>query len=147
MKKLFLVFFLSLSLLFLFFLPIAKVAGVVPTGLVPCGNTIDPATGAGACQLSDLFTLILNIYNFIVLISTALAALLIVLGGAIIVVSGGPGGKNPVTGAISPNMYSTAKSMLTGAVMGLLLVFGSWVIVNAVLVAIGYTGAWNIFPT
>ena len=103
-------------------------------GLVPCGQP-----GAPRCELGDLFTLIANIFNFIVVyISTPLAGLAIVLGGVLILVSGGPGGKNPITGIASPNLYSTGKNMVVGAFIGWFLIWGAWLIIKTVTLAIGF---------
>lgn len=92
--------------------------------------------GAGPvcpCGLSHVFVLIFNIYKFIVLyIATPLAGLLIVLGGVIWVVSAG-----------NPGLLDMGKRMFKGAIWGLVLIFGSWIIVNVVLMAIGYTGGWS----
>ncbi len=126
MKKLFIVFFVSL----MFLLLCSTTAKAAP--LVPCGNTIDP-TGAGACQLSDLFVLARNIYTFIVLtIATPLATLLMVIGGVIWVVSAG-----------NPSQLDMGKRMFKGATWGLVLIFGSWVIINVVLITLGYTVNWS----
>lgn len=149
MKKVFLIFFASFAILFLFS------TIIYADGLVPCG-TGSPTNPDGTinsywrrCELKDLFTLALNVYNFIVLkIATPLAGLLIVIGGVLIMISGGPGGKNPVTGVVSPNLYTTAKNMIKGAAIGIFLIFGSWLIINIVLTAIGYNPPfpWSSLP-
>ncbi len=85
------------------------------------------------CQLSHVFVLIFNIYKFIVVyVATPLAALLMVLGGVMWVVSAG-----------NPGLLDMGKRMFGGAVWGLVLIFGSWLIINVVLVAIGYSGGWS----
>lgn len=105
-------------------------------GLVPCGNEGQPR-----CELADIGQLLLNVFNFVVFyLATPLAGLGIVIGGILIMISGGPGGKNPVTGIASPNMYSTGTKIITGAVLGVFLIWTSWIIVDSVLKAIGYTG-------
>ncbi len=106
------------------------------SALVPCGND-----GQNPCTLSDFFVLIRNVYDFMVwTIALPIAGLMIMIGGILILISGGPGGANPITGAISPNLYSTAKNIITYSIIGVVLIFGSWLIIDAVLKAIGYTG-------
>src|SRR3989344_345860 len=114
-------YFFAFLLLVLFLVPVLTFA----QGLVPCGQG-SPTNPDGTpnpswrrCELADLFTLIINVYNFLVIyISTPLAGLGIVLGGVLILISGGPGGSNPVTGIASPNMYNKGKSIVTGAILG-----------------------------
>lgn len=137
MKKFFLIFLL----LILFLMPVLTIA----QGLVPCGKG-DPTLPDGSpnpdwkrCELADLFKLVENVYGFIVLyIATPLAGLVIVMGGVIILISGGPGGLNPITGIASPNLYNTGKNMVTGAILGMFLILGGWLIINTVLNIIGY---------
>jgi len=62
-------------------------------------------------------------------ISIPLAGLIIVAGGVMLLVSGG-----------NPGLVSLGKRMLWGAIIGILLIFCSWVIIKAVLTAIGYVG-------
>mgnify|MGYP001562348584 CR=1 FL=1 len=125
-------YFFTFLLLITLFSPVLAFA----QGLVPCGQPNTPM-----CKLEDIFVLISNVYNFIVWkIATPLAGILVVIGGVIIMISGGPGGANPVTGIVSPNMYNKGKSIVTGAIGGWLLVFCSWLIINAVLLALGLPG-------
>jgi len=93
--------------------------------LVPCGQTADKP-----CKLEHLTILAKNVFDFIVFkIAVPLGALVIVAGGIVMLVSGG-----------NPNLLSLAKRMLWGAVIGIFLVFGSWLIVYSILRALGYTG-------
>ncbi len=132
MKKVFLTFLVSL----VFFLAASGVAQA--QGLVPCGQG---GPGAPRCELADIFTLVLNVYGFIVFyIAMPLAGLMIVVGGILMMISGGPGQTNPLTGIASPNLYNTAKNTLTGAIFGILLIWLSWLIVHSILLAIGYSG-------
>ena len=108
------------------------------------GNTITPPGNINVivtkntnlkcpCGLSHVFILIFNIYKFIVFkIATPLAALLMVLGGIMWVVSAG-----------NPGLLDMGRRMFKGAIWGIVLIFGSWIIVNVVLIAIGYTGGWS----
>jgi len=127
MKRVFPILFISLGFLLL-------ISGITyAQGLVPCGQP-----GKPRCELGDLFTLVRNIYNFIVLyISTPLAGLIIVIGGILMMISGGPGSPSPITGVASPNLYNTAKNMISGAIFGWFLIWGSWLIIHTLLWALG----------
>jgi len=88
---------------------------VSAAALVPCGGT-----GQARCELADIFQLILNIYNFLILvIATPLAGLMIVIGGVLILLSG-----------INANWFNTGKKILMWSFISLLLIFGSWLIIN-----------------
>ena len=102
----------------------------VANSLVPCGQYPDCQ-----CELQDLFTMVLRIYNFLVwTIATPLAGLLVVAGGVLMVVSGG-----------NPGLLDWGKRILWGVFIAIILIFGSWFIIDIVLKAIGYTGRWNTF--
>lgn len=118
-------------------------------GIVPCGRTPNPPPPVPGvtppppvpncrCELGHIFILAKNIFKFIVYdISTPLAGLIIVIGGILILISGGPGGANPITGIASPNMYSTGKKIVMGAILGWFLIWGAWLIIHTVLLALG----------
>ena len=99
-------------------------------GLVPCGKAAD---GSDACTIEHFFIMLSNIFNFIVYwIAAPLAVLMITIGGVMILISAG-----------NPNLAGMGKKILWVSIIGLVLVFCSWLIVNFILTALGYTGAWN----
>ncbi len=123
MKKLFLsiILFCLLSIIFVPFL--ASAAGNPTAGqpLVPCGNP-----GEAACTITDFFTMIARVYNFIVWdIATPLAILAFLAGGIIMMVSAG-----------NPGLAGKGRQILTIATIGLVLVFCAWLIVNVILVTL-----------
>jgi hypothetical protein len=140
MKKILLTFFLFS---FLFFSPhISAVCNSDPTqpledesrggtnGLVPCGNV-------QCCRIGHFFILLNNIYTFAwKYIATPLAILMLAIGGVMILISAG-----------NPQLASKGKELIKWAIIGLVLVFGAWVIINFILTALGYKniGSWNIF--
>lgn len=95
-------------------------------GLVPDACTGD-ATG---CNLDQIFVLIATVGNYILGISGALALLMFVIGGFFMILSG-YGGKG---------WNDKGKKMLTSAVVGLIIIFGSYLIVDFVLVALTKKG-------
>ena len=120
-------------LIFLLFLLVATPVLVSADSFLPlvrCGNT-----GQLACTLADFFQMIVRIYKFMVyIIALPLAGLLILLGGVLILLSG-----------INANWFTTGKNILWGTFIALALIFGSWLIINVVLKAIGYQLQWFTF--
>lgn len=111
--------------LVLFLTPVLTSAQGNPTGgqsLVPCKGT--------DCTIESFFQLIARVYNFIVWdIATPLAVLAVLVGGILILVSAG-----------NPNLAGLGRKILWMAAIGIALVFCSWLIVNAILWAIGAGG-------
>ncbi|KKQ20783.1 MAG: hypothetical protein A3G45_00110 [Candidatus Staskawiczbacteria bacterium RIFCSPLOWO2_12_FULL_37_15] len=121
MKKI--ILFTALLSLFLF--PIFSNAA----GLVPCGNP-----GENACTINDFFIMLGKIFNFaITMIVAPLATLMLIIGGVLILISAG-----------NPNLAGLGKKTLYAAIIGIALAFGSWVIINFILGALGYTGNWSV---
>jgi len=133
MKKILLIFLVSIFFLSFYALTVNaqqcdESAG--GNGLVPCGREVVNGIVICPCQLYHVGILFLNIFNFIVLqISVPLAGLLIVIGGVVLVFSGG-----------NPGLASLAKRILWGAIIGILLIWGSYLIIKTVLSVIGYIG-------
>jgi len=92
-----------------------------PDGLVPCGTLTCP------CQFCHLFVLIQNIINFfLVSIVFPVATLLIIIGGMMFLLY-----------TENAQKAEQAKSLLTATIIGLVLIFSSWIIVGLFLTAIG----------
>ena len=130
MKKIFWVFFISLILSFLAFNQILAAdcppKGEETGGLVPCGVTCN-------CTITNFFIMLANIYGFIVwYIATPLAVLALTIGGIFILISAG-----------NPNLMGKGKQILYAGIIGLILVFCSWLIIDTILFIIGYTGNWS----
>lgn len=153
MKKLLLVCFASLALLVLFSgTASAYGAGCTannnttdpaawnsttekPKGLVPCGLTVENGVVACPCELGHLFIMLFRIYKFAVwFIVIPLSAILVIAGGLLILLSG-----------INANWFSTGKTILWNTGIALAIIFCSYIIINTVLQALGYTIAWSQF--
>ena len=114
--------------------------------LVPCGtgqaiicddngNNCQPNPQWRRCELSDVFVIIKNVYLFILWsIITPLAGLVIVAGGVMFMMAGG-----------NPGLASKATNMIKWAVISVLLAYGSWLIINTLLLALGYVKAGDWF--
>ncbi len=132
--------FLGLILLVSFFLP-----NLSQGALVPCG----PGTEKETCEFCDFFVLFDNIVDFLLVpnnlnggapIVPLIAIVMIMIGGAMLYFS-----------AEDPGMIQRAKSLLTYAIVGLILIYGAWLIVNLFIAAIGLSdwkglegGWWQI---
>lgn len=144
MKKVFLTFFASFALLLLFSgvayadAPPLYGAGCdatthvdpAATGIVPCGVSKD-SNGVLTCPcvLNHFFIMIRKIYVFITWdLALPLAGLLIVVGGVLLAISGANQG-----------MYDLGKRVLWGALWGAVLIFGAWLIVKIIFMALGLT--------
>lgn len=93
-------------------------------GLVPCDTN---------CKIGDFFTMLVNVYKFIVFkIATPLAIIAITIGAIFMLISAG-----------NPNLFGTGKKILWVAIIGLVLVFGSYAIIGFILTTIGFHGNWT----
>jgi len=132
MKKAILIF-LTVTLLAGFCLPVSA-------GLVPCGLSEDdpnqPGDQTEACTSCHLFIMMDTIIDYILIfIVPSIAVLMIVIGGAYYVVSQG-----------SSEKLSKAKSIFVSVAIGLLIVYGAWIIVNFFMSSMGvaeWTGLKN----
>jgi len=98
---------------------------VFAEGLVPCGGT-----GQKPCRLIDIFVLIQTVMNWLLLYGGIFATLFIAGGGIMMLISRG-----------NPGQISKAKMWITYAVIGLLLVFVAWVIINTIFIILGFPSA------
>lgn len=119
------------SIVLMIILGVGVFAQSASAALVPCGPDMAKAT----CEVCDFFTLFDNIIRFITVdIVPALALLLIVAGAVTMIASGG-----------SEEMYKKGKNIITMAIVGILIVWGSWLIIDTVMKGLtgGKLGTWN----
>lgn len=129
---------ISSLLLFGSFLLVLPAQAVDWPPIVPCGRE-----GTPACQLCHLWQLVSNIINFVLFsLATPAAILLFVASGIIFLTSAG-----------SEDRITLAKRVLTNAIVGIAIMFASWLIVGTLintLAAPDEAGqvimAWNQFP-
>jgi len=80
--------------------------------------------------------MLVKIYEFIVWwIATPLAVIAIIIGGVMMMISAG-----------NPNLLGTGKKILYAAIIGLVLAFGSYLIIDFILHAIGFNQDWSTLP-
>lgn len=99
----------------------------IPAGLVPCGRQRDAAetlvNEESPCTLCHGFVLAEKIVEKLTLyIIIPLGILMIVVGGAMFSTSAG-----------DPGRIATSKKILTATIIGLVIIFLAWVIVNTVI--------------
>jgi len=129
-KKIFLQVILFILLSTIFMPVFARATCGDGSGIINCGCAAD---GSDACTIGDFFTTLGKIYSFIVKdIATPLAVIAITIGGILMLISAG-----------NPNLMSTGKKVFYSAIIGLVLVFCSYLIINFILcTALGYC-SWN----
>lgn len=114
-----------------FLLAVLILPQVASARLVECGSRANP------CNLCDLYILVQNIINFLMWgIAPALAVFVIAWGGFNILIAGGEPAKKQAG-------YKAIKT----AIVGLLIVFGAWIIINEFLLFFSSqtTGTATIF--
>ena len=107
-------------------------SGGANAAIVPCGEAGNP------CKLCHLFVMLDNIFDFVFIkFVPPVAVLALVIGGIYFFASGG-----------NPGNVAKAKGMLTSIVIGLLIIYGAWLLVNTFFLVIGvseWTGLTNWF--
>lgn len=89
--------------------------------IVPCGGEGDP------CKLCDLFVLLDNIIDFVLVdVVPPVAVIAFIIGGVYFFMSRG-----------NPQSVTRANSILTTAVIGLLIVYGAYLVIGIFFSAIG----------
>ncbi|MDD5433493.1 MAG: hypothetical protein PHE77_02435 [Candidatus Pacebacteria bacterium] len=79
------------------------------------------------CQLCHFFIMINNTVNYVILkIVPLLAVLMLVLAGVMY-----------YFGGVRPELLSRAKTLIKGVVIGLVLIYGAYMIVNVFLIVLG----------
>ena len=120
--KIFYFLFLFFTFSFLFF----NLSGANAAGLVPCGGE-----GEADCTTCDFFVMAKNVIDFIVIdLVTPVAALFMIIGGFLFYTSGG-----------SEKQVSLAKNILYGVIIGALIIYGAWLLVDSVLLMLTGSGA------
>ncbi len=142
MKKLFLIIVLA----GIVFIPLITQAA----GLVPCGGCEEYNEATGVCiteepdcQFCHFFELVDNIIDFVLIkLVPPLAVLMLVIGGIMFIgatLEFLPGG---------PTLLSDAKKLMTSVVIGLIIIYGGWIIIGLFLQTIGLdVWAENIFKS
>lgn len=110
-------------------------------GLVPCGKEVD-INGTPTdmpCQFCHVFVMIDGILDFIITTIVPIIAVLMILIAGIMFIFAYLGGIEilPGGGTGGPKLLSQAKKTLNSAVIGLIIIFAAWIIVNTFFLVIG----------
>lgn len=108
------------------------IASNVSAGIVPCGLHTDDPDQLGdqtiKCEFCHFLIMAKNIIDLLLLkIVPALAVLFTIIGGAYFILGSG----------YDPSLISKAKALFWSVSMGLLIIYGSWLLVNLFFGAIG----------
>jgi len=122
----------------LFFLPVHAQVGLVSCGSVdnPLTPSIDEARPCGFC---DIFQLIKTIVDKIMIFVPIVGALFLAIGGFLFFVGGA-----------DPSKVSQANSVIKATIIGLIIIYTSWLFINFFLSFLGvavFTGPgtwWQI---
>ena len=152
MKKIFLIIFL-ITLLFPSFSLAYSVyqteggVNVIYKGIVPCGKPVNLggelsdgtlAEGTGTCcempcTFCHLFVMLDGVMDFVLFkLVPLIAVLMLVIGGAMFIFGYFAGG-----GEEQPKLFSQGKKLITSVVIGLIIMFSAWLIVNLFFQFIG----------
>ncbi|MCF7820733.1 MAG: pilin [Candidatus Pacebacteria bacterium] len=93
------------------------------------GGVSSDCKSKGNCTLDDFVRLFTHGYGMIFGIVGSLTLLMFVIGGVMFLTSGG-----------SPERVAKGKKVITSSIIGLAIVFASYIIIQYVLQALGYTG-------
>ncbi len=109
-------------------------------GLVPCGISISQTGNAQTvlcpCRLGHLFVMLQKVFRFLLfMLAVPIAGLMVVVSGLLILLSGA-----------DPNLASLGKKIMLWSIVGLVVMFCSWLIINVLMTQVlGITG-WNVLP-
>jgi len=129
-KNILMVIFLGL---FVFNISLAYSQGLVPEA---SGNSNCPggdATYCGNYEVNDFVSLAINVSKWILGMVGSLALIMFIYGGVMFLISGGGSEK-----------ISQAKKIIIAAVIGLIIVFASYLIIQFVLGSMGLTWSGKI---
>lgn len=109
---------------------IGLAAGILPE---PSGNSkCDSQNGCGDYSLDDFMRLAINVSDWILGIVGSAALLMFVYGGFMFILSGG-----------SSERVEKGKKIIIGSVIGLVLVFTSYLIIKFVAASLGIDSGWG----
>jgi hypothetical protein len=113
------------------FLLIAKPCHAAFMDTIKCAQG-DSTSPPQDCDLNDFVRMAIIISNYLLGITGSLALCAFIYGGVVMLISGG-----------SSEKVTQAKSIIIGAVIGLVIVFASYIIIGFVFKSMGINDAWS----
>lgn len=104
---------------------------IYAAGIVPCDGVKVP------CTVDHLFTLLINVYNFLLGMAGLVAMLVIVYGGILMLLSFLDSGKS--------SYIESGKNYVRGGITGLVIIACAYLIVNTLIVLLGGGGLAPLF--
>lgn len=98
-------------------------------GIVKCG-----IPGGNPCKLSDLFELLVGIYNFLLGMAGIVAFAFLIYGGIKMFLY-----------SVDEEQLASGKKTVIEALIGLAIVAMAYILVNTLLTVLGYTDAGSVF--
>lgn len=126
------------SILLIFFITFFSVF-IFPNIILAAGIVPDAGKATGNYQINDFLRIAINLSDWILGIVGSLALLAFVAGGVMFIFSGG-----------NSSLVERGRAMIIGAVIGLIVVFTSFMIINFVMKGLGYNyndGNWSTTST
>ena len=102
------------------FLLTASLALAQGSPFIKCDPALPPGA-AGGCGIPEFIAFVKNVINYLFVIAIPLAVIFIVWGGFVIMTAGG-----------SEEKVKKGKGIITASVIGLAILFGSWLIVTVI---------------
>ena len=103
--------------------------------LVDCDPAATATSGTKPCTLCNLFQAINNIVTDVLIIIPFIAMVIIAVSGFRVLV-------NPENSEIK----NKVKTIITATIVGLVLIYAAWAIVNMLMLSLGYTHEWAKLP-
>ena len=126
-----------LTMAFIITLSLSLLTFAHPTKAALVSATLANKCGTGNCTLTDMVGVIANGMDWIFSIVGAAALLMFVYGGFTFLISAG-----------NEEQVKKGKAILQGAIIGLIIVLGSYMIINFLLTSLGYNhaqfGTWYV---
>jgi hypothetical protein len=115
-------------------LPVTLAQSILPaeTG-TGGGKTCTNPNGCGDYSLNDILQLGINISNWILGVTGSVVLLFFIIGGLMFILSGG-----------NTQTVEKGRDMLIGSVVGLVIIFTSYIIIQFAMTALGIQGAWQV---
>jgi hypothetical protein len=98
--------------------------------IVPCGtdeNDDGEISGGEMCQFSDIFILVNNILVYVMTcLAPIVSAIMLIFGGFYYMIAG-----------VNPGKLEEGKKIITAAIVGLVIIFVAWILLNTFLTSMG----------